>query len=181
MRTEEIDQTLSSLQLHVSRSALSVSQLGLEPVEGKRESALLHEVNVHPFAVLSRYFYLFIRPCTSVPTVCICSRARGPGRRGHTLARAARAHAAAKLAACSAGRSEASVTLITITTHQTDTTSHNVASQHAAYHKGRVLGARPFLDAFFGRTSLGLPSQAVASGSSAATSGGADTYRPALP
>ena len=56
--------------------------------------------------------------------------------------------------------------------------------QHAAsnaYHNGRVLVARPFLDAFFGRTSLGLPSQAVTSGSLAATSGGADTYRPALP
>ena len=44
-----------------------------------------------------------------------------------------------------------------------------------------LVGKAFFLDAFFGRTSLGLPSQAVASGSSAATSGGADTYRPALP
>ena len=94
--------------VRMSRGPRSLGISARPMVEGKRESALLHEVNVHPFAVLSRYFYLFIRPCTSVPTVCICSRARGPGRRGHTLARAARAHAAAKLAACSAGRSETS-------------------------------------------------------------------------
>ena len=68
----------------------------------------------------------------------------------------------------------------------TNTVAHGLAHAPAITllssqcHKGRVLGARPFLDAFSCRASLGLPSQAVASGSSA-TSGAADTYRPALP